>query len=253
MFRSLSAAVLFMSLQAQASQIPVSSNYTGTVTIQVSEYKEQLPFTPGALVVSTSLTKKPDDQNNTATTLTFQQGFYHLSITLGNQVVFAQPVYDPSSITIFANGDYRVPLRSIQTAYEIPAWLWSSIQVKAFDFKGYIEQVTNTWLAALEWATEKRIETKDIISQYPNALFPNDYKEREKLYDLMPSCMHGARRDPEITTPFPNVMNLSWHLIQARWMQDHPDFKVHPTDQEIKDAEQLLNIMGYPIHCHPDK
>lgn len=241
-----------MSLQAQESQVSVSSNYTGTVIIQVSEYQEQSPFTPGALGVLTSLIKTDDGAQPTAQ-LTFPQDFSHLSITRDGQVVFAQPVYNVSSITVFSNGDFRVPLADMQNASEIPDWLWSTIQVNPFDFKGYIEQVTQTWLAALEWATENGIETKNIIQQYPNAVFPDNYKEREKLYDLMPSCMHGARRDPEITTPFPNVMNLSWHLIQARWMQDHPDFKVHPTDQEIKDAEQLLNIMGYPIHCHPDK
>ncbi len=249
MFQSLSAAVLFMSLQAQELQVPVSSNYIGTIGFHVYEYQEQSPLIPGAPVVSMSLTKTADGLQPTAD-LTFPKGFSYLSITRDGQLVFAQPIYEPRSITIFSKGDFCIPLYDIQDATQIPAWLWSSIQVKAFDFKGYIEQVTETWIKALAWAKENGIEIKDIISQYPNAIFPNDYKERDKLNDLMPSCMHGARRAPEVTTLFPNVLNPSWYLIQDSWMQGHPDFKIHPTDDEIKEAEQLLIDMKYPIFCH---
>ncbi len=252
MFRCIYLLVFIIFSHAQESSIGIGSSWVGKVYFQVSRYIDGSPMMPGDEITSSELGLRIDKVSYAQSALAIPQGFVHLSVRRDEQVIFSQPVYKPSQINVYKNGDINIELQSPPNSSEIPAWLWLSIQVKPFDFKDYIEEVTRTWLAASEWAQTNNVEQTDIRSQYAFALYPDSFKEREKLYDLMPSCLHGTMHDPEIATPFPKVMNLSWQLIQDRWMKDHPDFKSHPTGQEVKDAEQLLKDMDYPIFCHQD-
>lgn len=221
------------------------SNYKGNVTVQVSTYLPETPLQPGALISTLELVTGIEREVSSS-------GPIHLSLIIDDQVKMSYPVFGLSRWSIYGDGSMVFSHRD-PTVSDIPSWLWKSLGVKPYDFKGWIEQVTANWLKAREWATANNIiQMSDVIRNYPSAIHPRSSKEYETICDLMPSCLHNARKDPEVVTPFQNAMRLSWDLIKDRWMQENPNTVIHPSDQDIKDAEQLLIDMEYPIYHHED-